>query len=68
MAYYPIFVELRDRPCVVIGGGREAQRKVNGLLAANAKVTVIAPTLTRELRYLRAQLLGGASGPPTAEA
>ena len=50
MAYYPIFVELRDRPCVVIGGGREAQRKVNGLLAANATVTVIAPTLTPELQ------------------
>lgn len=50
MAYYPIFIELSDRPCVVIGGGREAQRKVNGLLAAKAKVTVISPTLTRELQ------------------
>lgn len=55
MAYYPIFVELRDRPCVVIGGGREAQRKVNGLLAANAKVTVIAPRLTRELQRFLAE-------------
>ncbi len=55
MAYYPIFVELRDRPCVVIGGGREAQRKVNGLLAANAKVTVIAPSLTRELQRFLAE-------------
>ncbi len=55
MAYYPIFVELRDRPCVVIGGGREAQRKVNGLLGANAKVTVIAPRLTRELQRFLAE-------------
>ncbi len=55
MAYYPIFVELRDRPCLVIGGGREAQRKVNGLLAAKAKVTVISPTLTRELQRFLAE-------------
>ena len=54
MAYYPIFVELQDRPCLVIGGGREGQRKVKGLLAAGGRVTVVAPTLTRELRRLLA--------------
>ena len=54
MAYYPIFVELQGRPCLVIGGGREAQRKVEGLLAADARVTVIAPTLTGDLQRLLA--------------
>lgn len=49
MAYYPIFVQLQDIPCVVIGGGREAQRKVEGLLGAGAKVTVISPDLTPAL-------------------
>ncbi len=52
MAYYPIFVELQDRPCVVVGGGREAQRKVHGLLAAGGRVTVISPKLTRDLERL----------------
>lgn len=50
MAYYPIFVELKDRACLVIGGGPEAQRKVEGLLAAEGRVTVVAPTLTRDLQ------------------
>ena len=55
MAYYPVFIELRDRACLVIGGGREAQRKVEGLLAAEGKVTVIAPALTDDLKRLLAE-------------
>jgi len=54
MAYYPIFVEMEGRPCRVIGGGREAQRKVAGLLAAGGRVTVIAPVMTRDLQAMLA--------------
>ncbi len=54
MAYYPVFLELGGRRCLVIGGGREAQRKVDGLLAAGGRVTVISPTLTRDLQRLLA--------------
>ena len=39
MAYYPIFVELQDRRILVIGGGREAEHKVNGLLAAGGDLS-----------------------------
>jgi siroheme synthase-like protein len=48
--YYPIFLDLRGRRCVVVGGGREGQRKIEGLLAAEGHVTVIAPKLTRDLQ------------------
>src|SRR5262245_33756453 len=49
MAYYPIFLDLTDRPCVVVGGGAVAQRKVDGLLGSGATVTVVSPTVTPRL-------------------
>lgn len=51
-AVYPLSLHLARRRCVVIGGGRVAERKVRGLLAAGATVAVIAPRLTPELRAL----------------
>lgn len=53
MGYYPIFLELSGRPCIVIGGGQVAQRKVEGLLAVEAQVTVVSPQLAPELAALR---------------
>ncbi len=55
MGFYPIFLDLTDRPCVVIGGGEIGRRKAEGLLAAGAKVTVISPDLDPHLRRLREQ-------------
>ena len=50
MDVYPIFLtDLQSRRCVVIGGDAEAERKVEGLLAAKAAVTVISETLTDNL-------------------
>lgn len=43
MNYYPIFLNLQGRLCVVIGGGQMATEKVHGLLAAEARVRVITP-------------------------
>jgi siroheme synthase-like protein len=53
MGYYPVFLEMKDRPCVVVGGGTVAERKVEGLLAAGARVTVISPSLTPALAALK---------------
>lgn len=52
MGYYPIFLELSGRPCVVIGGGVVAERKVEGLLAEGASVTVLSPALSPRLEAL----------------
>ena len=50
--YYPIYLQLHEQPCVVIGGGKIAEGKVEGLLAAEAKVTVVSPELTSHLHIL----------------
>jgi precorrin-2 dehydrogenase/sirohydrochlorin ferrochelatase len=55
MGCYPIFVEMSGRLCVVIGGGSVAQRRIEGLLAADAVVTVISPAITEALQKLIAQ-------------
>ncbi len=52
--YYPIFLNLTGRRCLVVGGGPVAEGKVRGLLAATADVTLVAPLLTPELRDLSA--------------
>jgi len=43
MDYFPIFVRLKSQPCLVVGGGEVALRKVRLLLQAGARVTVVAP-------------------------
>jgi siroheme synthase-like protein len=55
MSYYPLFLELTGRRCIVIGGGPVAVRKVEGLLRAGAQVTVVSPELSKELRLLLIQ-------------
>ena len=57
MAYYPIFIELAEMRVLVIGGGRVAKEKIEGLLRADAagRITVIAPQLLPELKALSEQ-------------
>ena len=52
MGCYPIFVEMTGRPCVVIGGGAVAERKVAGLLEVGASVTIVGPSLSAPLEAL----------------
>ncbi len=40
--HYPVFLDLKHKPCVVVGGGSVAVRKVEDLLEAEADVTVVA--------------------------
>lgn len=52
MKYLPIFLDLTVSPCLVVGGGTLAARKVEQLRKANAQITVIAPKLCQELSAL----------------
>ena len=51
-SYYPIFLDLRGKTCVVVGGGPVAERKVRMLLEHGASVTVVSPSLSPGLREL----------------
>lgn len=52
MAYFPMFVDMTDRPCLIVGGGNVAYRKVLVMLDFGAKVTVVAEDICEELRNL----------------
>lgn len=49
MGYLPIFIEMKQRRCLVIGGGSVAERKIAGLLEAGATVTVISPDVSETI-------------------
>jgi uroporphyrin-III C-methyltransferase/precorrin-2 dehydrogenase/sirohydrochlorin ferrochelatase len=55
MDYLPIFLQLRARPVLVVGGGRVAARKVDLLRRTGAHITIVAPELLDELRELAAK-------------
>jgi len=52
MDFLPIFLRIRGRPCLVVGGGETAARKVDLLRQAGGQVTVVAPWLCENLLAL----------------
>ncbi len=57
MAYFPMFVELNNKLCIVIGGGRVAYRKIRALLDFEAKVIAIAPEFCESILTLENQII-----------
>ena len=55
MQYLPIFLDVKQQPCMVVGGGEVAARKIALLLRANAQITVVSPTLCTSLAALATQ-------------
>lgn len=52
MKYYPIGLHIEGRRCLVVGGGKVAERKARGLIECGALVTVVSPELTPGLTSL----------------
>ncbi len=50
MKFLPIFMNIKDQPCLVVGGGQVASRKVYMLQRAGGDVTVVSPALCNELQ------------------
>lgn len=52
MALFPMFVDLKDRDCLVIGGGEVALRKIEQLVKFSPRLCVIAPIIHGDIRAL----------------
>ncbi len=50
--FYPLFLNIKDRHCLVVGGGEVAERKIADLLDDDAKVHVISPETTETISEL----------------
>ena len=52
MDHLPIFIDIRKKPCIVIGGGDIALRKINLLLKAQAMIDCLSPSFSRDIKNL----------------
>jgi siroheme synthase-like protein len=57
LRYYPIFLDLKDRPVLVVGAGKVALRKARALVEAGARVTVVAPEWERDFEELPVRIV-----------
>lgn len=48
-AYYPLWLDIEGRRCLVVGGGKVAERKVASLLNCRAKVVVVSPHINQAI-------------------
>lgn len=53
MEYYPVFLNLQGKKCLVVGGGGVAERKVKALAACGADILVVSPEIKPGLQKLR---------------
>ncbi|MCU7914782.1 MAG: siroheme synthase CysG [Candidatus Thiodiazotropha sp. (ex Gloverina cf. vestifex)] len=53
MDFFPIFLDIKNKQCLVVGGGSVAERKTASLLKSGADVTLVAPELTHNLTTWR---------------
>lgn len=52
MAYFPMYIDIENKTCLVIGGGDVAYRKVSILLDFKADVKVVAPKVSDQIKSL----------------
>lgn len=53
MAAFPLFIDLTGKKCVIVGGGRVAERRIEVLLSFGANILVISPSITDAIRALK---------------
>ena len=58
MSYFPFFVDISDRECLIVWGGKIAYRKACAVLKYGAKVLVVAPEICEEFELLKKEYTG----------
>ena len=56
MSYFPFFIEIKDKECLVVGGGMVALRKIEKLLPFGVKITVVSPAFCSEIEGMESIL------------
>lgn len=52
MSLLPLFIDIKDKPCLIVGGGKIAARKLKMLCKAEAHITIVAPDICDEIKTL----------------
>lgn len=50
MGYFPFYIDIENKICIIVGGGKVALRKLEKLLPFNPKITVVAPVICNEIK------------------
>lgn len=50
--YLPFYISLKDKECLVVGGGKVAERKIKNIVSSKAFITVVAPDVTAYIKRL----------------
>lgn len=53
MGYFPFFINIKDKKCIIIGGGNVAARKIEKLLPFKPNITVIAPEISDIIKNIK---------------
>lgn len=53
LKYFPVFLNIENKNCLVIGGGKVALRKINKLLEYKVSITVISKNIIKEIKLLK---------------
>ena len=49
MAYFPFFMDIENKPALIVGGGKVALRKIEKLLPFGCKITLVSPVVIEEI-------------------
>ena len=51
--FFPVFLNIENKNCLIVGGGKVALRKINKLLKYKASITVISKNIIKEIKLLK---------------